>query len=206
MPARLGLFGGSFNPIHFGHLITARAVAEQLRLPKIVLIPAAAPPHKDGRHLAPGPDRLAMTQLAVQGDPLFEVSDVEQHRAGPSYTFDTLGHYRALLGADAELFWLIGADSLPELVTWHRVAELVRIVQIVTMVRPGLPGPNLDGLRARIDAESMRHILDHRLATPAVEISATDIRARVASGQEIRYLTPEPVARYIREHRLFTSH
>lgn len=205
MPQRIGLYGGSFNPIHFGHLITSRAVAEQLRLDKIVLIPSAVPPHKHARDLAPTEHRLAMTRLAVQGDPLFEVSDIELHRPGPSYTIDTVQQFRGRLGPDVELSWLIGADTLPELVTWHRVAELVTRVRIITMARPGHAHPNLDPLIEKIGNPAVEALLSDCLITPNIEISATDIRRRTSRKLSINYLTHCETIRYIESHGLFTG-
>lgn len=115
---RLGLFGGSFDPIHFGHLRAARFAAELLGLERVVLIPSARPPHKLSNAVTEPAHRLAMTRLAVEGDSVFEVDDLELHRAGPSYTFDTVGEYRRRLGSAAELVWFIGADTLPKLSTW----------------------------------------------------------------------------------------
>jgi len=203
MPARIGLFGGSFNPIHFGHLITARSVAEQLGHARIMLIPASVPPHKQHAALAAPEHRLEMARRAVAGDPLFEVSDMELRRAGPSYTFDTVTALRARFGDAATFDWIIGADTLPELITWHRISELVRIVQFVTMVRPGQPPRDLETLRACVGDAAFDGLLAHRLTTPAVEISATDLRGRVARGDSIRYCCPDSVIDYIQAQKLY---
>jgi nicotinate-nucleotide adenylyltransferase len=203
MSRRIGLCGGSFNPIHVGHLVAARAAAEALHLDRVVLIPASAPPHKDAAGLVAAAHRLAMTRLAVQGDPLFEVSDLELLRQGPSYTIDTVTDVRARLGPTAELFWIIGGDSLPELATWRRIDELVRAVQIVTTVRPGCPAANLEPLRSQIEPRDFERLLANRIETPAIEISASDIRSRVAAGKSIAYLTPPAVVQYIETHRLY---
>ncbi len=203
MDARVGLFGGSFDPIHFGHLISARSLAEQLGLDRVILVPAAQPPHKQNRQITSGPHRLAMVELAVEGDPLFEVSDLELRRQGPSYTFDTVSEMRTRLGEHTSLFWFIGADSLPELPSWYRIAELVQAVQIVTATRPGWEPPPLARLEAVMPPGAAAALLCNCFQTPAIDISATDLRRRVANGLSIRYLTPESVRGYIRDHRLY---
>jgi len=206
MDSRIGLFGGSFDPIHFGHLISARSLAEQLGLDRVILVPAAQPPHKQHRQITPGPHRLAMAELAVEGDPLFEVSDVELRRQGPSYTFDTVSEMRTRLGTRASLFWFIGADSLPELPSWYRISELVDAVQIVTATRPGWEPPPLARLEAVVPPGAAAALLRNCFQTPAIDISATDLRNRVAKGLSIRYLTPEAVRGYIRDHLLYLDH
>ncbi|MEE8170038.1 MAG: nicotinate-nucleotide adenylyltransferase [Phycisphaerae bacterium] len=205
MTARIGLYGGSFDPIHFGHLISARAVADALNLTKIVLIPAASPPHKLADTLAPAADRLAMAQLAVRNDPLFEVDDLELHRPGPSFTFDTVTEFRRRLGSQAELFWIIGGDTLPELATWHRIPELVGIVAIVTTVRHAAGKPDLSSLASLIPASDLESLRANCLETPAIQISSTDIRNRTGRGRSIRYLTPDPVVVFIDEHGLYRT-
>jgi nicotinate-nucleotide adenylyltransferase len=204
MPDRTGLYGGSFDPIHFGHLISARSIAEQLNLSRIFLIPAPRPPHKTASQLTDARHRLAMARLAVQGDPLFEVSDVELHRAGPSYTIDTVSHFRDRLGGSAELFWIIGADSLPELPTWRRVAELVCMVQIVTARRPGSRLPDVANLAAAVGPGPAQALLDRCVETPEIDISSTDIRRRVTAGLPVRYLLPNLVASYITQEGLYS--
>ncbi|HKQ47085.1 MAG TPA: nicotinate-nucleotide adenylyltransferase [Phycisphaerae bacterium] len=205
MSQRIGLYGGSFDPIHFGHLISARSIAEQLGLARIVLIPSARPPHKRGVVLSDARHRLAMVKLAVAGDPLFEVSDVELHRAGPSYTIDTVADFRTRLGPEVELIWIIGADSLPELPTWHRIAELVTQVRIVTATRPGWKPPALEALAAVVGAVRAQALFDDCVSTPAIDISSTQIRERAAKKRSIRYLTPDEVTSYISKNGLYAS-
>lgn len=203
MSQRIGLYGGSFDPIHHGHLIAARSIAERLDLSRVVLIPSARPPHKRNWVLSDASHRLAMANLAVVGDVLFEVSDVEMHRSGPSYTIDTVAEFRRRLGSGVELSWIIGADSLPELPTWHRIAELVNQVRIVTATRPGWKPPAMASLTTAVGTEAAQSLLEDCIETPAIDISSTDIRARVADGRSVRYLIPAEVASYIEKHRLF---
>ncbi len=200
---RIGLYGGSFDPVHFGHLISARAVAEQLSLSKVVLIPCARPPHPKNHDLTEIRERVRMLELAAHGDSLFEVDDLESRREGPSYTFDTVNAYRTTFGNTAELFWIIGGDSLPELPTWYRVSELVTRVQIVTAVRPGWTPPRRDLLVDAVGDPAAAALLSHCLKTPHIEISATDIRARVASGRSIHNLTPPAVEAHILQKGLY---
>ncbi len=205
MSERIGLYGGSFDPIHFGHLIAARAIGEQLDLARIVLIPSGQPPHKAPGQVSDGAHRLAMTRAAVEGDTSFEVSDLEMHRAGPSYTLHTIKAFREQVGVEAKMFWIIGADSLPELPTWYRITELVRIVTIVTAVRPGWQPPDLAVLAAAIGEVPARQLMSNCCSTPPIGISATDIRARIAAGRSVRYLLPEAVVSYIQQQALYKT-
>lgn len=198
-------FGGTFNPVHVGHLITARAAAEKLGARRVWLIPAAIPPHK----ACPGvraDDRLAMLRLAVREDELFEVSPLELERPGPSYTVDTLAALRKLHGSDVELIWLIGLDMLTELGTWHRTAEVVELARVVTLPRPPLP-PDLDAclsaLAETFTPEQVRRLRADILPTPLLEISASQIRRRVREGLSIRYLVPDSVWDYIAHQGLY---
>ncbi len=194
---KLLLFGGSFDPIHHGHLIVARAVAEQLDIPRVVLIPSARPPHKPTHRLAPGAQRLEMCRQAVQGDALFAVSDWEVTQAGPSYTLHTVEHFQQVSPADTQLYWLIGMDSLRELATWYRVGELAALCTLVTADRPGYELPDFSEHAAVMSPAAIERLRAHVLVTPRIEISASDVRQRVGAGQSIRYLVPDGVAAYI---------
>ncbi len=200
----MALFGGSFNPIHHGHLIIARAVAERLGAGRLVLIPSASPPHKQTRSdLADAMHRLTMARIAVAGEPGVEVSDLEIRRTGPSYTFDTVNAFREQMGEGVSLFWIIGGDSLPELHTWYRARELVDACTIVTAVRPGYEAPRLGVLQPTLTIEQVERLLRNILPTPRIDISATDIRRRVRAGRCIRHLVPEGVREYIERERLY---
>lgn len=203
MRERLILFGGTFNPVHFGHLISARSAAERLEADRVVLIPSLNPPHKLDVEMPSAEVRLRMLELAVSGDALFEVSDVEIRRGGTSYTVDTVTHFRQELGGAAELIWLIGADTLGELATWHRTEALLGLCRVVTLRRPGWEKPDLDALRLRLGAEAVSGLLEGAIETDRIGISATDIRGRVSRGRSVRYLVPDPVERYISEHDLY---
>lgn len=202
---RLGLFGGSFNPIHVGHLIASRAVAEQLRLDKVCLIPAAVPPHRMPKSLAPPEHRLAMVRLAIQGEPLFDVSDFEIRRTGPSYTVLTVEEFQRQSGPDVQLFWIIGADSLPELANWYQSGRLVDLCQIVTAARPGWDQIDTAALARHFSPGQVERLKAGILPTPRIDISASEIRRRVAQGLSIRYMVPDAVADYMAEHGLYRT-
>ncbi len=203
MSTAIALYGGTFDPIHFGHLIAARSVAEQLGVDRTIFIPSAAPPHKDNHAVTPAAHRLEMVRRAVDGEPGFEVSDCEIRRTGPSYTVDTIAHFREELGANAALYWIIGADSLTELVGWYRVGELADACRIVTASRPGCDDQELGVLQRSLTDAQIAAIRDRVLTTPQIDISATDIRQRVREGRSIRYLVPEPAREYIIEQSLY---
>jgi nicotinate-nucleotide adenylyltransferase len=197
------LFGGSFDPIHNGHLIVSRFAAETLGVARVVLIPGASPPHKQRVELTPAAVRLELCRLAVADDPLFEVSDWEARQSGPNYTLHTVRHFRETHPPQIKLYWLIGMDSLAELPTWHRASELVDVCTIVTAARPGFAAPDDTVLAGRFSPEQIAGLRRHIVDGPRIDISGTDIRARVAAGRSIRYLVPEPVRRYIAEHGLY---
>ncbi len=215
MAERIVLFGGTFNPIHHGHLIVARAVAEHLHFDRVTFVPAAVSPHKTG----PGPgggglppgeagggDRLEMLRRAVAGEELFDVTDVELKRRPPSYTLDTLVGVRDRHGLEAALYWIIGADMLDELPTWHRVGEVLEMATIITAARPPysrrLP-QTLAKLRARLSEEEVSRLASAVVPTPLVDISSTQIRHRVRDRRSVRYLTPDPVIDYIANRGLY---
>lgn len=205
------LFGGSFDPIHHGHLIVGRHVAEQLNVAQVVLIPGASPPHKGSRRLAPVADRLAMCRLATTGDPQFAVSAWETEQEGPNYTIHTISHFRETRGpqpapSEAEgtgLYWLVGMDGLRELGSWHRASELVDACTVVTAARPGFSHPDWSALGGCFSARQIEKLEQHIIEGPRIDIAGTDIRARVRTGRSIRYLVPEPVRRYIVERGLY---
>lgn len=201
----VGLYGGSFNPIHLGHLAIARAVVDHFGLSRMVFLPAAAPPHKAREGLAPSHDRAEMVRLAIAGEPVFELSDFDLRRPGPCYTIDTVLHFRELLPPGTEIFWLIGADTLSELPTWKRIHELVDLCRIVTACRPGYDAINwhlLERVFRVGQVEKLRHGL---VETPRVDISSTDIRRRVAASESIADQVPPTVAEYIQQNRLYAS-
>lgn len=185
----IGLFGGSFDPVHHGHLIAGQVAAEQLKLQSLRFVPAREQPFKRGKHHSSAEHRASMLSLATAGMPGFEVELSELRRAGPSYTVDTLRDLRRRQPHE-ELVLLVGADAAAELPAWREAAEIPRLARVAVFARPGSVVPGAPWISAVV-------------TVPAVDISATEIRARVARGQSIRYWVPEPVAEYIARHRLY---
>lgn len=204
-PEFLGLYGGTFDPIHVGHLIVARAVAEAVGLTGVVLIPTKQPPHKDVNDLTDASLRIEMIQLAIKDEPLFSFSDVDMTHEGPTYTIDTIARFRKQLSHDTDICWIIGADSLNELATWHRVAELVDDCRIVTAKRPGSDRIRWDGLKSALREDQLAQLNADIVATPLIDISATCIRRRVGEGRSIRYLVPDAVCEFIRRRQLYRT-
>lgn len=211
---RVGILGGSFNPVHFGHLRVAEEVREALRLDRVLFIPAALPPHKVGHRLAPPEHRLAMVRLAIRGNAAFAVSTIELERQGRSYSVETL---RALRGQhpDWHLHFIVGLDAFAEIGTWKDYRELFALADFVVISRPGFalrPLRSLLPVAARKDfwyapdRLTLHHRSGHTVAFQAVtglDISATAIRSRVGQGKSIRYLVPAAVERYIAAHQLY---
>ncbi len=189
----IGIFGGSFNPPHFGHLIVLESVQDQLQFDRVIFVPSAQPPNKRDMALESAAARLEMTRLAVAGNPHFEVSDIEVRRTGLSYTIDTISALGELHpGADCSL--IIGVDNFMEFPTWKAADEILARVQLVVMNRPGFqqaPGHQPYGKLARF------------VNVPQIGISSTDIRRRIRMGRSIRYLVPESVQNYINQRRLY---
>ncbi len=193
MTRRLGLFGGTFDPPHLGHLALAEWARERLRLDRVVFKPAGTPPHKRRAGLSAAAHRLAMTRLAVRGNPAFAVSTLEIERDGPSFTLDTLRElHRRLPGT--RLFLLMGEDSLADLPHWREPAAIARLATPVVAIRPGT-----GGTRARTALGRRVRWLDN----PGLEVSSSAIRALARTGRSIRYLVGDAVARYIARHRLY---
>lgn len=189
-------FGGSFNPIHNGHLRCCREVARARKYARVLLIPSAQPPHKSGAlELASAEDRATMCRVATEGKPLFEVSDIELHRSGPSYTIDTVQSLKA--AGHREVSWLIGADMLMLLPMWHRSRELIREANMLVMNRPGC-AIQWDEL-----PQEFRGLQANVVEAPLLDISATEIRQRIREGKSVEGLLPEAVIRYINEKGLY---
>jgi nicotinate-nucleotide adenylyltransferase len=185
---RIGVLGGSFDPVHLGHLALAEAARDRLRLDRVLLVVAAGQPLKAGGAAAPAEDRYAMVRLAVRGRPGLEASDLEFLRPAPSYTVDTLRELRRGLPAGAEVFLVLGADALADLPRWREAGEVRRLASVVGCGRPGSPPP--------AGADSLLEV-----ATP--DISSTEVRRRAAAGEGLEGLVPDDVAAYIRERGLY---
>lgn len=203
--AHLLVYGGTFDPVHYGHLIPCRHAREVLGAERVVLMPARVSPHKaEAAPTTSSDDRVAMLRLAVEGEAGFAIDSRELGRAGPSYTYDTLEamtREAAGAGGGDRVTLLIGADQLPKFATWHRVKELLGLVEVAVLRRPGADAAaGLAVVRGQVGSAAARVRL---LETPLIEISATAIRARVAEGRSIRFLVPPAVEAYIHGRRLY---
>jgi nicotinate-nucleotide adenylyltransferase len=199
---RLGILGGTFDPVHYGHLLLAECCREQCRLDAVWFLPAAVPPHKQGRELTRADWRIAMLELAIAGHEAFAVCRYETDRGGVNYTADTLAHLQAE-DPQRQLFFLLGADMLHDLPKWH---EPVRICQIATLVpvrRAGEAPLDLERLAGVATAAQIAEMRAHAVEMPAIELSASDLRCRVAQGLGIRYRTPRAVEKFIETHALY---
>jgi len=203
----VAIFGGTFNPVHHGHLVVAEEVRTRLQLDKVVFVPTHTPPHKEAGDLAASSHRHLMLTLATLSNPGFEVSAFELERGGKSYSIDTVRHFRSRLGEGIQLHFIIGADMLQDLSGWREAGELRKICRFVAVPRPGhdLQKALQRRVLAAGDLSSAEDLLEDVLFedAPAVDISATDIRRRVKEGKSIKYLVPEPVEQYILHHKLY---
>ena len=199
------LFGGTFDPVHNGHLIIARAVGEQRGYRKITLVPSSRGPHK-GPAAASDADRVKMLQLAVEGDDLFEVSQIELQRPAPSYTYDTLREIRESCGADRPIDLIIGADMLADLPNWYRADDVVKLARLVIAARPPWDQQSAeiaDLLDERFGKCLAEDMIEGICKTPLIGISSTDIRQRLGEGLSVRYMVPDAVGEYIKKHNLY---
>jgi nicotinate-nucleotide adenylyltransferase len=207
---RLGIFGGTFDPVHYGHLLVAEQCLEQCRLDQVWFLPAGIPPHKLEQTIAPGKARAEMLELAIAGHDRFRVDRRELERTDPCFTVDTLA---ALCAEDAsrELYFILGADSLADFPTWREPRRILELACLAVANRGGGPVPDLGPLLAAVGRPSqvVQHAGDwlesrvHGVAIPGTDISASDIRRRVRDGKSIRYMTPRAVECYIETHGLY---
>ena len=195
---RIGLMGGTFDPIHWGHLILAEQAREQFGLEKVLFVTAAEPPHKLGEQVTDARHRLEMTRLAVEGNEYFECSTMEIDRPGPSYTIDTVRQILSIYGSDVEVFLLLGTDEGRDLMKWREPYEIQKLARIVVANRPGVPETEV---LSTLPADFAKGITP--LLMPGVDISSTDLRERVRQGRSIRYLVPRQVEDYIGQEGLY---
>lgn len=191
---KLGVLGGTFDPIHMGHLVLAEQVREKLQLDQIIFIPSASPPHKTEQKLSPADGRFEMTKLAIEGNPYFSASDIELKRTGLSYTVETLRELKELHN-DVEMYFLTGSDVLDEITTWRDPEEIYRLAKIVIAIRPGF-----DELDPE-DSFAKKSII---IEITGVDVSSTQIREKVKRGESIKYLVPSKVEEHIRKKNLYT--
>ena len=198
---RVGIMGGTFDPPHHGHLVAADEARWQFELDRVVFIPTGQPWQKPAG-VSPAADRCRMAALATAGNPAFAISRVEVDTPGPTYTVDTLRRLRAELGEGSRLFFVVGADAVLQLLTWKDREQVLAMAEFLAATRPGSDLAGLDELLARLPGAADRV---HLMEIPALAVSSSDIRARVARGAPYRYLVPEPVARYIQQQGLYRA-
>ncbi len=185
---KIGLFGGTFDPVHLGHLLMARSAMEEMGLDKVIFIPSCVPPHKKVPTLFTAQDRINMIRQAIKNIPEFEVSDFEIKKGGKSYSVDTVKHFREVFG-EARLFFIVGGDAIKQLDTWKDIDTLKKLCSFVSVNRPGYP---------RGDAK----LKYHAVTMNGIEMSSTEIRKRIINGKSIQFLVPDSVLSYINQHHL----
>ncbi|MGE0609376.1 MAG: nicotinate-nucleotide adenylyltransferase [Pirellulales bacterium] len=202
---RLGIFGGTFDPVHYGHLLLAECCREQCRLDEVWFLPAATPPHKQEADHTPGEARVDMLRLAIGGHAEFSVSTHEIDRGGVNYTVDTLAALRQQM-PDAELYFLLGGDMFLDLPQWREPARLAELAALVAVGRPPVDAVDFSHLEGILPEDKLAAMRRNVVEMPAVGISGSEIRRRVAAGQSIRYRTPRAVEKYIETHGLYRPH
>lgn len=212
---RLGVFGGTFNPIHFGHLRAAIEVWEAFCLDKILLIPSATPPHKTADQVANAEDRLQMVRLAVEGEPFLEASDIELARPGPSYTIQTLQYFQEQFGPESDIHFIVGQDAFSEITTWRSYEALFGTAHFIVMTRPGSKLGSVESfIHANISEAYQYDRTSNRYVHPEwcsifclrithLDISASEIRERIRHGRSIHFLLPDAVEDYVEKRGLY---
>jgi len=191
----LGLYGGTFDPIHLGHLVLAESLRDLCGLETVAFVPAARPPHKQGRRITPFSDRCRMISDAIASNPHFELFPLEAEREGPSYTLDTVRALRA--DGHRAITLMIGADTVPELASWRGIGELLELVEIAIAARPGYDPQALSVLEGKLSSAQLERLRDACYETPFIEASSREIRQRISVEASVRYLVPDPVREYI---------
>lgn len=205
VPGSLGVFGGTFDPVHVAHLALAQEAAESLGLERVLFVPAGSPPHKPGIPVTPGEDRLAMVRLAIAGNDRFDASRIELDREGPSYTVDTLealAAERAADGLGGDVVLILSADAFLGLPTWHEPRRVLELARLAVAPRDGYAEARPDFLAAHFPDLAHRAIF---LDGPRIRLSASGLRDRAAAGRSLRYLVPDAVAAYIGDHDLYRN-
>ena len=200
---KIGIMGGTFDPVHYGHLVTAEAVREKFILDQVIFVPVGNPPHKIGQKVTDKKDRYAMTLLATATNPYFDVSREEIDRKGYTYTIDTIISFQKRFDGKAQFYFITGADALNQILTWKHTEQLFKMCEFIAVTRPGYRPDDLfqDIEYLRANFESKIHFME----VPAFEISSTDIRKRVEGNISIKYLLPESIEAYIYKHGLYSG-
>jgi nicotinate-nucleotide adenylyltransferase len=201
---RVGVFGGTFDPVHLGHLILAEQCREQASLDEVLFVPSARPPHKQNQSLTTFERRVEMLALAISGQPAFRINEMEKDRPGPSYTVDTL---RILTQRQPppELFLILGGDSLNDLPSWYDPCGILKLATVLIVARPGWELPPLDTLRQSLHCGGDVPLLLQVVHCPLIDISSRDLRQRIAAGKSIRYMVPRAVEAYIHDKKLWQN-
>ncbi len=197
---KIGVLGGTFDPVHNGHIMMAEKARDRLGLDRVLLMPAGQPMSKPGRTITAAEQRLAMLELAVEGRPGLEVSRMEIDRPGPTYTFETLTELRKCANENDELYFVLGMDSLEQIKDWRRPGEIIKRAKIITITRPGYPEPDMKELEKMVPGITEKTVFIEGMET---DISATEIRAKAARGERLRGLVPEKVEEYIKGNGLY---
>jgi nicotinate-nucleotide adenylyltransferase len=200
---KIALFGGTFDPIHLGHTRVTAEAAKHIGAEKIVFIPAKRSPLKGFTPWASDDDRFAMIALAIAGDRSFELSDYELKRPQPSYTLQTVRQFQADYGSEAEIYWLVGADSIEDLPHWYKICELIDECNLATMYRAGFEPPDFSKFKVLWGTQRVERLQRNVIETPLIDISSTEIRNRLAAGQDVTNMLHPAVAEYIHEHGLY---
>ena len=198
----VGILGGTFDPIHYGHLVAGEEARCTMGLERVLFVPSARPPHKMEYPVTPPDVRVEMVRLAIADNPYFELSTVEIDRPGLSYSVDTIGVLQEQLGPEARLYFILGEDALADLPTWHQPERLLELCQLIAVNRPGYHSFSLRLLERQLPGVERRV---HPVRIPELAIWSTELRARVASGLPIRYLVPDAVHAYIYQHGLYLN-
>lgn len=200
-PVKLGIAGGTFDPIHIGHLIIAEVARQECHLDKVLFIPTGVPPHKRGYTVTPAIHRYEMVRMAIMDNPYFDISDIEVKREGFTYTVDTLRELKRIYPENVEFFFIIGSDTLPEVKGWREASQVVKYCHFLVYTRPGyeVVEREVQFLRETMGASV------YTVQGPLLDISSTYIRERIRQGKSIRYLVPLAVEEYIRNNRLYVQ-
>jgi len=202
---RIALFGGTFDPIHLGHTTVARAAVTSIGAEKVIFIPARCSPLKGFFPSADDDDRLRMIMLAIAGEDLFAVSNIELKRPAPSYTLDTVRQFKRDYGADVSIHWLLGADAIGDLVHWHKIRELIDECKLTTMRRAGYEPPDFDRFVPTWGPERVARLKRNIVETPLIDVSSTEVRRRLLAGEDVSGMLHPDVIEYIRAHDLYRA-
>lgn len=199
----IGIMGGTFDPVHYGHMVIAECARHEFQLDKVVFVPSGRPAHKKGHVITDADHRYRMVELAVAGNPFFEISRAEVDRPGPSYAVDTLMDFQRSYGPEAGLYFITGADAIVEILNWKRVNEVMGLCSFIAATRPGYSLPQLKRAIRTLPPDFQKKIFTFEI--PGIAVSSTELRQRVQAGQPVKYLLPEAVEKYIFDQKLYVD-